>query len=145
MTNFLRSIHRALARLRIIPPPRHLGTDPVGLRGERAARHFLESAGYRILATNAITPEGEADIVAERDDRGTFAIVEVKSRVRRQDGSLFNPPERSVTARKAARLSAIARHLAIANGWERVCVEVVAVEFDARDAVDPADVRHHRA
>lgn len=131
--------------MRIIPPPRHIGTDPVGMRGEIAARCFLEAAGYRILATNAITPKGEADIVAERDDRGTFAIVEVKARVRKPDGSLFNPPERSVTARKSARLSEIAKHLANANGWERVCVEVVAVEFDGADAAEPADIRHHRA
>ena len=145
MNRFLAEIRRALVRLRIIPSKVHGGANVIGTRGERAARRYLESEGYRILAMNALTPEGEADIVAERDDRGTFAIIEVKSRVRRKDGTLYKAPERSVTAHKAGRITAIAKHLAIANDWKRVCVEVVAIEFESIDSMEPAAIRHHRA
>lgn len=134
-----------LIHARILPRKARRASSVIGTRGELAARRHLESAGYRILAMNAVTPEGEADIVAEREDRGTFAVVEVKSRVRRPDGSLFNPPERSVTARKSNRLAAIARHLAYANDWPRVCVEIIAVEFESENSPTPAALRHHRA
>ena len=142
---FAKPLVDMLIRARVLPPKPRRPSSEIGTRGELAARRHLESEGYRILATNAITPEGEADIVAEREDRGTFAIVEVKSRIRRADGSLFNAPERSVTARKSDRLAAIARHLARANDWPRVCVEIIAVEFDSKESQTPAALRHHRA
>jgi putative endonuclease len=55
--------HRALAR---------------GRRGETVCAWWLRLKGYRILARNLKTPQGEIDILARRGR--TVAVVEVKSR-----------------------------------------------------------------
>jgi putative endonuclease len=139
--NRLDRIWDILAAWRIVPRRNRLGRNPVGRRGERLAAEHLRGKGYEILAMNAITPVGEADIVARRED-DAVAIVEVKSRVMNEAG---RRGEESVTARKRRKLGEVARHLARANGWRRVCVEVVAVEFAEVDSREAREIRHHRA
>ncbi len=85
---------------------------------------------------------GEADIVALSPDGVTRVVVEVKTR-RRVAGqaprSATAMPEESVTSRKRRTLLAIARHLARANGWSSVRIDIVAVEWGPRVAT----LRHH--
>jgi Holliday junction resolvase-like predicted endonuclease len=97
-----------------------------------------------VLAQNAVTPIGEADIVALREDGETVAIVEVKSRVRGENRERGRDPEESVTRRKRRKLADVARHLARENGWKRVSIEVVAVEYARAEDASPAAIRHHR-
>ncbi|MBL9001818.1 MAG: YraN family protein [Phycisphaerae bacterium] len=121
-------------------------TRELGKRGEDVAAKRLRSRGYRIIERNAVVPMGEADIVAEAPDGRTVVIVEVKSR-RRSPGqplrSAVTPPEASITRRKRAKLTSIARHLARANGWidRPVRIDVVAVEF--ADEIQEPEIRHH--
>lgn len=106
------------------------------------AARYLRSNGWRILARNVRVPMGEADIVALAPDGLTRVVVEVKTR-RRFEGqaarSAAARPEESVTLRKRRTLRAIARHLAVANRWRAVRVDVVAVEWGPRGAI----LRHH--
>lgn len=139
--NWVDRVWDRLAAWRMVPRRNRLGLNRVGRQGERLAARYLKDRGYRILAMNAVTPVGEADIVARRED-DAVAIIEVKSRVMNEAG---RRGEESVTVRKRRKLGEVARHLARANGWKRVCVEVVAVDFATGESGKAADVRHHRA
>jgi putative endonuclease len=67
---------------------------PLGLRSEEEACLYLRRQGYRVVARNYRTRQGELDIVAVKDR--TLAFVEVKSRSQ----PLRFDPAISVTARK---------------------------------------------
>ena len=98
--------------------------------------------GWRVLARNVRLPMGEADIVALAPDGTTRVVVEVKTRRRfagQSERSASARPEESVTWRKRRTLRAIAMHLARANGWRRVRVDVIAIEWGPLGAT----VRHH--
>jgi putative endonuclease len=58
-------------RLRSADPRHRLGAE-----GEKAAREFLETAGYRFIARNVTTPFGELDLVMR--DGECLVVVEVK-------------------------------------------------------------------
>ncbi len=62
-----------------------------GRFGERAARKFLQSKNYRILAQNWRTRVGELDLVSL--DGECVVFVEVKTRCYRQKSDLFRPAQ----------------------------------------------------
>lgn len=132
MLGVLREIRSALARW-----------GSVGRRGERAAARYLKARGYRVLASNARVPMGEADLVCLAPDRATVVIVEVKTRLVAAGTVDPIPPEVNITAHKRGKLLSIARHLARANGWEErpVRIDVVAVEWPVGRG--KMVVRHH--
>ena len=70
----------------------------LGAFGERAAKHYLEKQGYKILKTNFRCPVGEIDIVSQKDDYLVF--VEVRTR----RGLEFGSPEESITQTKKEKL-----------------------------------------
>jgi putative endonuclease len=70
----------------------------IGAWGEEIASQYLEAKGYRILARNWRTQEGEVDLVAQ--DGETVVFVEVKTRTSKD----FGWPEESITATKRRRL-----------------------------------------
>ena len=116
------------------------GRDETWLAGEDVAAAFLNAAGYRVLERNAVTPRGEADIVARTPDDATLVVVEVKARrVGDNARSDSMPPEAALTSEKRKRLRGIATHLSRANGCV-TRVDLIAVEF--RDGTEPT-VRHH--
>ncbi|CAG1008514.1 hypothetical protein PHYC_03576 [Phycisphaerales bacterium] len=115
------------------------GRDEVWLAGEDAAAEFLKKAGYRLLARNAQTPRGEADIVAESPDGKELVVIEVKARrTGLNERSDTMPPEAGVTREKLRRLRGIAFHLGRANSRE-ARVDVIGVLFDPGGG---ARVRH---
>ena len=103
----------------------------LGELGERAARGYLERAGFTVLDINYRCPHGEIDIVARDGDAVVF--VEVRSR----RGGSFGTPEESITAGKARRLIAAAEtYLQSRDGlppnWR---IDLVAVDVDSRGRI----------
>ena len=100
-----------------------MSTSSTGRRGEDAAAAFLERHGYRILARNYRTPDGEADMVCL--DGVVLVIVEVKFRRKRSYGAALSAVDR----RKRAKLRRIAADLAqIAAPGRQIRFDVVAID-----------------
>lgn len=78
----------------------------LGRAGEELAAEHLRRRGYRIVARNARTRDGELDIVAR--DGGALVFVEVKTM---REGTLAGPerPVLAVGPRKRLRLRRLAR------------------------------------
>ena len=109
-----------------------------GRAGEAAAEAHLRSEGYRILARNYRTREGEVDIIAWDGD--VVAFVEVKTR--RSPTMKFGAPEESLTRAKQAHLIAAAQAYLAENAlldadWR---IDVLAVELDRAGRVLRADL-----
>ncbi|MDQ1121955.1 YraN family protein [Microbacterium trichothecenolyticum] len=99
--------------------------DDLGRAGEERAVAFLIGDGYRIIARNWRCPQGEIDIVAERD--GTIVVVEVKTR--RSDE--YGHPFEAIDRRKAARLwrvamAFLAQHRDLVRGLQ-LRIDAIAV------------------
>lgn len=74
------------------------GRAQTGAAGERLAARQYRRAGYRVLASNFRTRQGEIDLIVQRGE--TLVFVEVKTRA--QD-AIASPAE-FVTAQKQRRL-----------------------------------------
>lgn len=100
----------------------------LGTRGEIIAERFFRRKGWRVLARNARTPAGEADLVFEASD-GTIILVEVKTRTASDTDSI--EPARVLRGDQRKRLQHALEHLARANGWtqraRRIDLVVVAM------------------
>lgn len=98
-----------------------------GRAGESAARaHVTNELGYKILATNYRTREGEIDIVAR--DGACLVFVEVKTRTNRAFGSGIE----QISVRKSSRLRAVGQGYLAENGladsdWR---IDLISVEMD---------------
>lgn len=100
-----------------------MSTKSKGRRGEEIAAAFLESMGYRILARNYRTPQGEADLIAL--DGRTVVIVEVK----RRDGRQFGTALSAVDYKKRTTLRAVGEDFAqIVAPGARLRFDVVAID-----------------
>jgi putative endonuclease len=112
---------------RLVPPSASSRDAGFGRRGERAARHALVKAGYRILGRNVRTPGGEIDLLAL--DGETLVLVEVKATAR----AGFNPADR-VDRAKRRRLCAAKAWLARRRGFagRPFRFDVVAVTAEGR-------------
>ena len=95
----------------------------VGDLGEDFAASLMENAGYRIIARNFATKQGEIDIIAIRD--GVLHFVEVKTRT----GCQYGYPSDAVTKikqdriRKAAQQYLNSRRLT----WKSVSFDVYEI------------------
>lgn len=76
----------------------------LGKWGEDLALQFLQEQGYTLVARNFRTPDGEIDLILEKD--GQLTMVEVKTRKNDE----FGLPEDAVTDEKI-------EHLTIAAEW----------------------------
>ena len=99
--------------------------DALGRRGEALAAAYLEGAGYEIVDRNWRCPQGEIDIVAQRD--GVLVFAEVKTR----SGTGFGHPLQAVTPVKLARLRRLAGAWLDAHPGSRfsrnIRIDVIAV------------------
>ena len=71
----------------------------LGRFGEQLAGKYLKSKGYKILAKNFYTRNGEIDLVCQKNNVITF--VEVKTRTNRN----FGWPEEAVTEQKLEKIA----------------------------------------
>jgi putative endonuclease len=96
-----------------------------GRRGEDLAHRFLRRQGFIVVARNyrLASGAGEADLVAW--DKGTLAVIEVKTR----ESGEFGPPERAIGEEKRAHMLRVARDYGVRSGtpWEQVRLDVVTV------------------
>jgi putative endonuclease len=109
-----------------------------GNRSERAAARFLRRQGFRILARNLHSEQGELDLVAL--DQDCLVFVEVRSTGR----SDLERPSLSVDAAKQRRLTDLAaqylqRHRLLGQA-ARFDVIIVSWPEDRREPV----IVHHR-
>ena len=97
----------------------------LGALGEKIAVEFLKRHKYKIRETNFRCPQGEIDIVAEKEN--CLVFVEVRTKMSRE----FGTPEESVTATKKEKLISLA--LAYLNSHEDLPslwrIDMVAVEM----------------
>jgi putative endonuclease len=75
----------------------------LGQRAEELAARYLEGLGYRVLARNWRRPEGELDLVVDKE--GLCVFVEVRSRTGTERGHALE----TVDARKRAQVRRAAR------------------------------------
>jgi len=109
----------------------------LGQAGERVAAAHLEAKGYRIVARNVFTAQGELDLVASAPD-GTLAFVEV--RTRRGEEAVSSAAE-SIDERKRLRVRELAAAYLAEHAPEadaRIDVVLVAVSRAGR----VLEVRH---
>lgn len=100
-----------------------MSTTSKGRRGEDAAAVFLERRGYRVIARNYRTPDGEADLICL--EAGMLVFVEVK----RRDGRGFGTALAAVDRRKRARLRRVAEDVAqIVAPGRQIRFDVVAID-----------------
>jgi len=102
------------------------GNRMAGHAGELAALRFLKDNGYRILETNARTPFGEIDMVAEK--KGITIFVEVKARTT----SSLGPPYLSITKAKERHIVKNALCYLKRRGLVESCwrIDIVSVKLN---------------
>ena len=88
---------------------------------EDAAKRYLLTQGYRILAENYTVRGAEVDLIAEKD--GVIIIAEVKQR----RSERFGTPAEMISRKKLARLQGAALHF-VATEFGR---DDVLLRFDA--------------
>lgn len=75
----------------------------VWVKGEVAAKKYLEEKGYRILGENYAGRMGEIDLIAKDGD--TLVFVEVKAR----ENTAFGEPIEAVTPQKVRKIALTAQ------------------------------------
>jgi putative endonuclease len=105
----------------------------LGRRGEKLTRRYLKKQGYRFIAGNYATRQGEIDLIMQ--DEETIVFVEVKTR-KSED---FAHGEESVNFPKQKHLSAAARHFIHMNRLHdhpcRFDVVAVAIPDDGKPVI----------
>ncbi|MGM0655267.1 MAG: YraN family protein [Thermodesulfobacteriota bacterium] len=104
------------------------GGKQLGKKGELAARQFLLSRGYKVLASNYSTPQFEIDIIAKDDD--TLCFVEVKTRTGLKKGL----PREGVTPAKQKKIIMGAQYYLSLNKITNTRVRFDVVEVLYKDS-----------
>ncbi len=101
-------------------------TLQLGKRGEDLAVTFLRKKGFSIIDRNVRLPDGEIDIIAEKNL--ILTIIEVKTRSSLQYGE----PYEAVDRRKQLKLLRLAEKYALQKGKKdsKLSVGVISILFD---------------
>ena len=106
--------------------------NPLKLKGkafgslcEHIAIDYLQNEGYRIIERNFKIPQGEIDIIAQKD--GYIIFVEVKGR----KSTRYGPPHEAVTLKKQQIIRLVAKVYISQNGLEskKVRFDVLGITF----------------
>lgn len=113
----------------------------IGQAGECAACHYLQNAGYELLAHNYRAPHGvgELDLVM-RDGAGVLCFVEVKTR-REKPGQMLRPAD-AVHDEKQRRLRKAGAAYLRALAAPAVTVRFDVVEVWAAQNGTPRRLKH---
>lgn len=98
----------------------------VGDIGEEFAAQLLENSGFKVIARNYATKQGEIDIIAIKD--GVMHFVEVKTRT----GCQYGYPSESVTRTKQARIKKAAQQYLGSRRlhWNSISFDVYEIMTD---------------
>ncbi len=103
----------------------------LGRWGEEQAAAYLTAQGCTVVAHNWRCAAGEVDLVV--CDGYTLALVEVRTR----RGERFGTPEASITARKLARMVAVAESYVYEQKWQGPWrLDVVAVRVGENVSIE---------
>ena len=94
----------------------------VWVKGEAAAKRYLEKKGYRILAENYTTHTSEIDIIAKDGD--VLVFVEVKAR----ESTDFGEPIEAITPYKVRKIALAAQQYLVAKRLMGASVRFDVVE-----------------
>lgn len=94
----------------------------LGRNGEKLVEKHLRKNKYKILETNYVTPFGEADIIAKKDDYICF--IEVKTR----SSTAYGTPGQAVNYKKQQRYKEIALYYTQKNGLEDAYINFIVAE-----------------
>ncbi len=94
----------------------------LGKIGEDLTAKTLKKQGYKVLLRNYVTPYGEADIVALKEE--TLVFVEVKTR----SNDKFGTPAQAVDYKKQQKYQNIANYYINQNNLEEVDVSFAVAE-----------------
>ncbi|MFA5023903.1 MAG: YraN family protein [Patescibacteria group bacterium] len=110
----------------------------LGARGEALARRYLESKGYRLIATNYKVSYPEIDIIAQL--KTSWVFIEVKTRTKTLDSIKENPLSRwQVVNLKRAILDYVNKnHLNL----EAVRLDLIIILVDKQTNL--AELKHYR-
>lgn len=99
----------------------------LGKQGEDLAAAHLQSKGYKIIACNFRTRNGEIDLIATH--KNTLVFIEVKTRI----GNLYGEPLEAITPWKLRALIRTAAYFQLLhpNTPPSCRIDAIAVEFDA--------------
>ena len=108
----------------------------IGKQGEIIALHYLQRLGWRLIDMNIRIGRDELDILVVSPDERTLAIVEVRT-----TADYSKIPERTITARKRARMLRMAKKLQSFAKKHRCIlrVDVIAVTLSFPDPC----IRHY--
>ncbi len=93
----------------------------LGAAGEKKARKYLTSHGWKIIAKNYKNPFGEIDIIARKDD--VLAFIEVKTRLT----DLFGMPSQAVVESRKRKYISGAKYFLINKNVD-MCVRFDIIE-----------------
>ena len=107
----------------------------LGRFGEQVAAKYLQNKGYKILAKNYYTREGEIDLVCQKDD--VIIFVEVKTRT----NQTFGWPEEAVTDEKLEKIATASEEYLqekeIDSEWQ---IDIISIIIDQRKKI--AKINH---
>ena len=111
------------------------GRIELGKWGELLAAEYLVAKGYTLILTNYRTPDGEIDLVVQKDTELVF--VEVKTR----QSLTFGMPEEAVNDEKLDHLeSAIGHYLLLhpefENNWRLDVISVIGSPSGKKPQID---------
>ncbi len=95
----------------------------LGYLGETKACKYLKKHGYKILIRNYVTPFGEADIVASKDEEIVF--IEVKTRTNEK----FGRPCEAVDNKKQEKYRRICEYYFLQNKIDSQNVSFCVIEI----------------
>ncbi len=95
----------------------------LGREGERLVVKYLKKNGFKVIKTNYVTPFGEADIIAQKNEN-TLVFVEVKTR----SSNAFGTPAEAVNYKKQQKYHSIANFYINSQGLENYYIEFSVAE-----------------
>lgn len=105
---------------------------------------YLRGQGLRILATNYRNQSGrqtgEIDIIAK--EQNCIVFVEVKTRLRTNEGERGLPPESAITRAKLLKMQKTAQRYLDERGWREAASRYDAVSVELSRAGTLLSLRH---